>query len=490
MKEEQSERSTREKRRKILLVNNTNPYPARVTRTHSAAQLLKDFDTLINNKDDISIVGRIRSIRIHGGSMFIHIEDESSPIQLFIRKDILGEKQFSKFIDSTDLGDFIEASGKPYTTKRGEKSLLTQKIRIISKTLEPLPEKWHGLSDVEIRYRKRYLDLIVNHKVKDIFIKKSRMISALRIFLEKEGFLEVETPVLQPIPGGAIARPFITHHNALDTNFYLRVAPELYLKRLIIGGFERVYEIARCFRNEGMDHSHNPEFTQVEFYAAYMDYVELMKFTEKLISYIVNEVQGSLELTYQNNKIDFTPPYDQISFIDAISKYGKIDISSDTNENDLKVILKEKKIPFDKSWRRGEMLDEILKKIVRPNLIKPTFVHRYPIELSPLAKKTEDDPNYVERFQLFCGGKELTNAFSEINDPIDQTERFGEQQKSRKKGNDEYHRVDDDFLEALAHGMPPTAGFGMGLDRLANILTDTHNIKEVILFPTLKPKHK
>ncbi|MFC1687293.1 lysine--tRNA ligase [Patescibacteria group bacterium] len=488
MKNTEIERVAREKRRQKLLDNNGNPYPARVDRSHTCGQVLKDFKALSKKGVNVSVVGRIRSIRSHGGSMFIHVEDESAQLQLFVRKDILGEKQFTKLKNTADVGDFLEAVGKPYITKRGEKSILAEKSRIISKTLEPLPEKWHGLSDVEIRYRKRYLDLIVNYDVKEIFKKKCTMISALRSFLDKENFIEVETPVLHPIPGGAIARPFITHHNALDSDFYLRVAPELYLKRLIIGGYERVYEIARCFRNEGMDHSHNPEFTQVEFYAAYMDYKELMKLTERLLSHIVKKVNGSLQLTYQNNLIDFSPPYDRISFIDAINKYSKVSITSKTTENELKAILKRHNISVDKTWGRGEMLDEILKKLVRPNLLKPTFVHRYPIELSPLAKKTEDDDKYVERFQLFCGGKELTNAFSEINDPIDQEERFKNQDENRKKGSDEFHRIDADFLEALSHGMPPTAGFGMGLDRLANILTDTHSIKEVIFFPTLKPK--
>lgn len=486
---EVNERLVRERRLAEIIQKGLDPYPARVNRSHSCHEVLEKFDDLINSSQLITLVGRVRSKRPHGGSAFLNIEDGTDKIQVYARKDELGAEQFTFFLDHVDIGDFIETSGKPYRTQRGEKSLLVEKARIISKALEPLPEKWHGLSDVETRYRQRYLDLIANPEVRAVFQKRALMIRAVRSFLDENGFLEVETPILQPIPGGALARPFSTHHHALDTNLFLRVAPELYLKRLIIGGYERVYEIARCFRNEGIDHTHNPEFTQVEFYAAYWDYNQMMKFTEHFLEHIVLTVQGAQTLPFGAHTLAWSPPYLRKTFTESISEYAKIDIDqfSDVSSLEKEMLSKGFSPPDDGTPTRAKLLDSLLKDAVRPHLIQPTFIYRYPIELSPLAKKTEDDPRYVERFQLFAGALELVNAFSELNDPLDQQERFLEQQKYKDADTD-FHPLDVDFLKALAHGMPPTAGLGLGLDRFLNLLTNTHGIKDALLFPTLRPE--
>jgi lysyl-tRNA synthetase class 2 len=410
-------------------------------------------------------------------------------LQLSFKKNILGDKHYNFFKNLIDLGDFIRVKGTLFTTKVGEKTLEVQSLKLLAKSLLPLPEKWHGLSDVEIRYRKRYLDLIANPEVRVIFKKRSLIIKTIREFLDKEGFIEVETPILQPIPGGAAARPFVTHHNALDIDLYLRIAPELYLKRLIVGGFEKVYEVARCFRNEGIDWAHNPEFTQVEFYQAYADYHDLMKLMEKFFVYLMKKINGGgTKIVYEKNEIDLAPPYERITFRDILMKFGNCDIEQYPDRESMAKKAQELGLEILPSDDRGKIMDEIFKKIVRPKITKPTFVINYPIELSPLAKKMVEDPRYVERFQLIVSGVELTNAFSELNDPIDQRERFVAQQKMREAGDMEAMPIDEDFIEALEHGMPPTAGLGLGIDRLIALLTDSHNIKEVILFPTLKPE--
>lgn len=478
--------STRKTKLKNVIKQGFEGYPSNSKRSHNIKKSISSFSEFSQSNKKIYLVGRIKSIRLHGGSCFANIEDGSGLIQIYLKKDIIGEKTYSYFNQSFDIGDFIEIYGKLITTRKGEKTLNVEKLKLLTKSLLPLPEKWHGLSDIEIRYRKRYLDLISNPDVKLIFEKKSKLISTIRNFLDDNGFLEVETPILQSIPGGANARPFKTHHNSLNMELYLRIAPELYLKKLIIGGFEKVYEIAKCFRNEGIDRDHNPEFTQVEFYAAYWDYIKMMNFTEKLMEAIVMNVNNNINLKFETNQIDFAPPYQKITFKDACSKYGKIDIEK--SNKDLLKEIKSKKIIITKPITRAKLLDEIFKELVRPNLIQPTFVMDHPIELSPLAKKKADNPNYVERFQLVIAQKELCNAFSELNDPQDQEERFKFQEKMRSSGDEEAQRIDTEYIEALAHGMPPTAGIGIGIDRLANILTNTHNIKEVILFPILKSK--
>jgi lysyl-tRNA synthetase class 2 len=468
-----------------------NPYPSKSKRTHTIAAVLRDFDKLFEKKRTVSLVGRLKSARVHGGSSFANIEDESGQIQLFLRKDRLGDKQYLFFKNLLDLGDFVRVKGVLFLTKTNEKTLEVESIKILTKTLGPLPEKWHGLSDTEVRYRQRYLDLISNPQVRAIFKTRSLIVEAIREFLKKNGFMEVETPILQPLAGGATARPFVTHHNALDTDLYLRIAPELYLKRLVVGGFERVFEIARCFRNEGVDWSHNPEFTQVEYYQAYADYNDLMETTEKFFHFLMKKINGgSMKIIYEKKEIDFTPPYKKITFRDIIIREANCDIEEYPDRESMAKKAKEMGLEILPSDDRGKIMDEIFKKVVRPKIINPIFVINHPIELSPLAKKIYNSPRYVERFQLLVAGLELVNAFSELNDPIDQKERFMDQQKLREAGDVEAMEIDDDFVTALMHGLPPTAGLGMGIDRLTAIITNSHSLKEVILFPTLKPENK
>jgi lysyl-tRNA synthetase class 2 len=481
------EKARREKLQKII-AKGVNPYPSKNKRTQTCAQAILNFEKFSSKQALIALCGRLRSIRLHGGSCFANLEDGTGQIQIYLKKDVLGERQYSFFKELVDIGDFIRVKGTLFATRTGEKTLLVQSFKFLAKSLRPLPEKWHGLTDIEIRYRKRYLDLIANPQVRGIFKKRSLIIKTIREFLDKEGFIEVETPVLQPIPGGATARPFITHHNALNIDLYLRIAPELYLKRLIVGGFEKVYEIARCFRNEGIDWAHNPEFTQVELYQAYADYNDLMKFVEKFFVYLMKKMDSHSKIIYGQNEIDLMPPYNKITFRDALMQFASCDIELYPDRESLAKKAQELGIEVLPSDDRGRIMDEIFKKVVRLKLIQPTFVINHPIEISPLAKKISDNPKYVERFQLIVGGLELINAFSELNDPIDQQQRFEMQQKMREKGDLEAMPIDEDFIEALEYGMPPTAGLGMGIDRLTSLLTNSHNIKEVILFPTLKPE--
>ncbi|MFH2136063.1 MAG: lysine--tRNA ligase [Patescibacteria group bacterium] len=491
MEKSTDERLARLEKLKEIRGQKVNPYPASAKRNQTVVQVLENFDKFSANKKMLSLAGRLKSIRLHGGSAFANLEDGSGAIQLFFREDHFGAKPYKFFKELIDLGDFVRVKGTLFTTKTGEKTLEVEALKLLTKTLAPLPEKWHGLSDVEIRYRQRYLDLIANPSVREIFKKRSLIIKTIREFFERDGFMEVETPILQPIPGGATARPFITHHNALDIDLYLRIAPELYLKRLIVGGFERVFEIARCFRNEGIDWSHNPEFTQIELYRAYADYNDLIKMMEKFFVYLMKKTNGGeMKVVYEKDTIDFTPPYPRITFRDILMKFGNCDIEKYPDRESMAKKARELGLDVLPSDDRGKIMDEIFKKVVRPKIINPIFVIDHPIELSPLAKKVPGDPRYVERFQLLVAGMELVNAFSELNDPIDQRERFAAQQKMREAGDAEAMRIDEDFITALMHGMPPTAGLGMGIDRLTALLTNSHNIKEVILFPTLKPENK
>lgn len=466
-----------------------NPYPNPAKRTYTCAKAIQGFEKLTKKQTIIRLMGRIRSIRLHGGSCFAHIEDETEKMQIYLRRNILGKKSYNFFKDLIDVGDIIEVRGTFFSTKKGEKTLLVQSFKLLTKSLLPLPEKWHGLTQIEVRYRKRYLDLIANPQVKFIFQKRSLVIKTIREFFDRLGFIEVETPVLQPIPGGAAACPFKTYHNALDQYLYLRIAPELYLKRLMIGGFEKIYEISRCFRNEGIDHLHNPEFTQIEFYQAYTDYKDMMKVTEKLLSAIIEKVNKKLIIEYEGHKINFKPPFPRLTFREALIKYAGIDIEKYKSDKDLTQKIREfKKEELREKFHRGQILEELYKIFVRPKIIQPTFIINHPIEISPLAKRIIGT-QYVERFQLLvAGGIELVNAFSELNDPLDQEERFHLQERLRKIGDKEAQRFDKDFIEALKYGMPPTAGFGMGIDRLVMLLTNSHNIKEVILFPALRSK--
>lgn len=469
-----------------------NPYPSwggGEEKRQLIASILSDFERLSQREEEICLAGRLRSIRSHGGSTFAHLEDESGKIQIYLKKDEMGEESYKLFTDLIDLADFIKVNGHLFITKRGEKTLLIKKWQLLSKTLLPLAEKFHGLSDVEIRYRQRYLDLLSNPQAREIAQKRSLIIKAIREFFDTEGFLEVETPVLQPIPGGAAARPFVTHHNALGIDLYLRIAPELYLKRLIVGGFEKIYEIARCFRNEGVDHQHNPEFTQIEFYWAYATYEDLMKLMEKFFSYLMPRLGMSMEFEYGDKKVNFTPPYPRKTFRELLIEYAKVDIEEYPDQPSLYDWTKKKKIEVTTKDSRGKIMDEIFKTLVRPKIIQPLYVIDHPVELSPLAKRRADNQEYTERMQLLvAGGLELCNAFSELNDPLDQEARFREQEKLRQKGDEEAQRYDEDFVTALKHGLPPTAGLGLGIDRLTALLTNSHNLKEVILFPTLKPE--
>jgi len=466
--------------------NNVLPYPAKVKRGMLAHDAQETFKELEKTGKKIKIQGRIKTLRVHGGLAFLTLEDGSGLVQIALQKKNL--KEYKLYTSNLDLGDFIEVTGPMFLTKKGEKTLNAQSIRLLAKSILPLPEKWHGLSDVEIRYRQRYLDLATNPEVRNIFIKRGLIVKAIRSVLDDNGFLEVETPILQAIPGGATAKPFKTHHNALNTDLYLRIAPELYLKRLLVGGYEKVYEIARCFRNEGIDHSHNPEFTQVEFYWAYSEYEELMKFTEKLLTTIGKSISKKLEFEFDGKKFSLKPPFKKITFKEAIYKTSKIDIDKITNKEELAKKAKDIGVKVGKGDSYGKILDEIFKKKFRATTFQPTFIVDYPLELSPLAKKKDGSNNTVERFQLIIAGMEVCNAFSELNDPLDQEQRFKSQEKARKEGDEEAQRMDKDYITALSHGMPPASGFGMGIDRLTMLLTNNHSIKEVILFPTLKPE--
>ncbi|OIO45515.1 MAG: lysine--tRNA ligase [Parcubacteria group bacterium CG1_02_37_51] len=466
-----------------------DPYPAQTGDRSFIADVLKNFDVLEKKQNELSLVGRIRNIRLHGGSCFINIQDDSGKIQAYIKKDEVGAKEYEQFANLYDIGDYIYLTGKLFVTKKEERTLLVKKFSLLSKALLPLPEKWHGLSDIEIRFRKRYLDLISNKEVRKVFVTRSKTIKFVRQYFDDLGFTEVETPILQTLAGGAIAKPFITHHNALDTDLFLRVAPEIYLKKLIVGGYERVYEIARCFRNEGIDHAHNPEFTQIEFYWAYQDYQQLMVFFENFLSEMVKEITGDYKITYDEKEYNFQPPFPRLDFKEEIKKRCKLDIDQFKTKFELKDEIEKLGIKTAPEWDRGKMLDELYKKYIREKEAGPFYIINHPIELSPLAKKVSDSDDYVQRFQCVVAGYEIANAFSEINDPVDQDERFKYQAQLRDDGDEEATEYDAEFVEALKYGMPPTAGLGMGIDRVVQLLTNQHNIKEVILFPTLKPKN-
>lgn len=412
MEKSTDERQSRLLKLKEIREQKVNPYPSTNKRSHTIAEVLGSFDKLSAKKKTVSLAGRLKSVRVHGGLSFAHLEDESGKIQMMFRKDTIGDKVYNFFKNLIDMGDFVRVKGALFATKMGEKTIEVESLKLLSKTLAPLPEKWHGLSDVEIRYRQRYLDLIANQQVRAIFKKRSAIIKTIREFFEKEGFMEVETPILQPIPGGATARPFVTHHNALDVDFYLRIAPELYLKRLIVGGFEKVYEISRCFRNEGIDWSHNPEFTQIELYKAYADYNDLMKMVEKFFAYLMEKINGGeMKTIFEKNTIDFTPPYERITFRDILMKLGNCDIEKYPDRESMAKKARELGLEILPSDDRGKIMDEVFKKVVRPKIVNPVFVINHPVEISPLAKKIPEDPRYVERFQLLVGGTELVNAF-------------------------------------------------------------------------------
>ncbi len=472
-----------------LKAQGQDPFPAKSKQTMIVADFLNNFDKLVKSEKKVTLTGRIISLRLQGGSCFLHFRDGSGQVQAFIRKDQIGAEEYQSFKDNFDAGDFAQFSGQAFVTKTEEPTILVDKLEILSKALQPIPDQYYGLKDPDTRFRKRYLDLLVNPEVRKVFDLRSQIIKLTREFFDKQGYTEVDTPILQHIASGATAQPFETHHNALDMNLYLRVAPELYLKRLIIGGYDKVYEIARCFRNEGIDHQHNPEFTQIETYEAYKDYNDYMKLVEEFMEFVVKKITGgSTKIKNGKDTLDFKAPYPRLDFKEALEKALKIDLEK-TADKELMVLAKKAGLPVDSSWGRGKLLDELYKKFVRVNLIQPVFLINHPLEISPLAKKIPGRENYVERFQLVVKTAEMCNAFSELNDPIDQAERFAEQKKLREAGDEEAQGADDDFVEALKHGMPPTAGLGIGIDRLVMILGDIENIKEVILFPTMRPKN-
>lgn len=470
-------RNNRIKKLENIKAAGVNPYPNKSRRDFFISDAIEKFDKLSGAGKEINLVGRIRLIREHGGSTFAQIEDGSGKIQLYFKKDVLGEKQYKFFLNNYEIGDFIEVGGKLFLTKKGEKTLEVNVFRMLAKAINQLPEKWHGLQDLEERSRKRYLDLLANPDAKARFIKRSEIIKKLRDFLDREGFVEVETPILQMIPGGALARPFKTHHNALDIDLYLRIAPELYLKRLLVGGFEKVYELGRCFRNEGVDATHNPDFTMLEFYLAYADYNDLMDLTEKLFKFLV----PAGKIVYAGHEINLKTPWKRITMRDLILREFDLDIEKADQKEINKKLAELGVRPED--GKEARSIDALF-KVIRPKIIDPTFVMDYPVEMSPLASAKEENPKLTERFQLIVGGLELVNAFSELNDPIEQDKRMRRQ--IEKHGEDV--RYDADFIEALEYGMPPAAGWGMGIDRLVALLTDTHNLREVILFPTMRPK--
>ena len=460
-------------------------YPPRFSRTHEIAKVLENFESLQDHQ--VTIAGRLISIRAMGKATFAHVMDGSGRMQIYLRRDVLGEDQYDIF-RLFDIGDFIGVTGTPFRTRTGEATIEVKQFVMLAKALRPLPEKWHGLTDVEKRYRYRFLDMIANPSVRDIFRIRSAAIAALRAFLDKRGYVEVETPILQPIYGGAAAKPFTTYYNVLERQMYLRIASELYLKRLIIGGMDKVYEVGKNFRNEGLSTRHNPEFTVMESYEAYADYNDIMALVEQMVAYIAETVLGTLEIEYQGHRIDLTPPWRRISLRQAILDHTGIDFEAHPDQASLYQRVTEAGVEVSPDTTWGKLLDELLSTFVQPQLIQPTFVLDYPVEISPLAKKKPDNPKLVERFEGFIGGLEMANAFTELNDPLDQYERFRMQMAERAAGDEEAQPMDEDFIFALEHGMPPTGGLGVGVDRLVMLLTDQASIREVILFPQLRSK--
>jgi lysyl-tRNA synthetase class 2 len=464
-----------------------NPFGERFDRSHRLQEITDRFEELENQT--VTIAGRLISKRDQGKACFANIIDQSGNIQLYAKIDVLGEDKYKELLE-LDLGDIVGVTGKVFKTHRGQITVQIEAYKILAKALRQLPEKWHGLKDTDLRYRQRYLDLIVNPEVMATFLKRSKMISTIRRILDGAGFTEVETPVLSVVAGGGHARPFQTHHNTLDLDLTMRIALELYHKRLIVGGFDRVYEIGHCFRNEGIDTKHNPEFTMLELYQSYADYKVMMEITEKIICETAIAVCGTTQISYQGTPIDLTPPWPRISIVEAIKKYTGIDWLQINSDQDAVAAAVKLGIKIDPKSTKGMVLDEICSEFVEPKLIQPTFLIDYPIEISPLAKKMVENPELTYRFELFIFGREMANAFSELNDPVDQRERFMEQAKEKAKGNEEAMVWDEDFLIALEHGMPPTGGMGMGIDRLVMLLTDSASIRDVILFPLMRPVDK
>lgn len=483
-----------------------SPYPHRAQRTHSIASALQAFEEAVLDGDDphdtdlkAILCGRLRSVRTMGKLAFAHIEDEGGRIQLLLRADVLGVDRLKQFEDDFDLGDIVQVEGTLLRTRTGETTLNTSAVRMLAKSISPLPaakevdedgerKTYSAFDNAEARYRERYADLAVNEQVREIFRARARILRALRMFLDNHDFLEVETPVLQPIYGGAAAKPFSTHHNQLHQDLFLRISFELYLKRLLVGGFEKVYEIGRDFRNEGVSLTHNPEFTQLEFYWAYADYHDVMALTEKMVAYVAERVTGSTLVTYQGQQLDFKPPWERCSLSDLVAEYSGIDYRKFPTAEGLAMVMREKGHDPSAGSTRGKLIESLFGECVESRLVQPTFVVDYPRDISPLAKTTENDPETVERFEVFMGGLELCNAFTELNDPLDQEQRFAQMGREYSNESGDGHPMDIDYLQAMRYGMPPNGGFGMGVDRLVMMLTDQRSIREVILFPHLRSK--
>jgi lysyl-tRNA synthetase class 2 len=473
---------------KQLKERGINPFAEeRFERSHLAQEVKDNFSSLEGK--NCKVAGRVLAIRSHGKSTFLDLHDSSGKIQILIREDKVGEERY-ELLPLLDIGDIIGVSGDVIKTKTGEITIEANSFTFLAKALQPFPEKWHGLREPELRYRFRYLDLLVNEKTREIFHKRAKIVQGIRDFLTQKGFLEVDTPMMQPIPGGAFARPFITHHNALDMDLYLRIAPELYLKRLLIGGIEKVFELGRCFRNEGISTRHNPEFTILEVYLAYGNLDDIKKLTEELIHYLTKKVLNSEEIQFKGNTISLRPPFQSYSLYELLKRETEIDWERINNLEEAKKLAESLGVDASTDRTVGDVVLKVLEKVVEPKLIQPTFVEDFPVDVSPLAKRRKEAPHLARRFELFIGGEEIANAFSELNDPLDQRERFMEQMKRREAGDEEAHRMDEDFLLALEYGMPPAGGLGIGVDRLVMLFTDSHSIREVILFPLLRPKEE
>ncbi len=460
------------------------PYGGRYERTHLAAAVVNDFSRLEGQQ--VSLAGRLMAKRGHGKATFADLQDGSGKVQIYLRRDQVGAEKYELF-KLLDIGDILGVQGTVFRTRMGEVTVSVDDFVLLAKSLRPLPEKWHGLKDVELRYRQRYLDLVVNPESRQVFITRSRVIAAIRRYLDERGFLEVETPMMQTIAGGAVARPFVTYHNALGMPLFLRIAPELYLKRLLVGGFDKVYEINRNFRNEGISTRHNPEFTMLEIYEAYSDYLGMMDLTEQLITNVIGRVFAGNTFSYGAYEIDFSPPWTRISMLEAVRRHTGIDFENLSPEEAL-TAAESLDLEFESRPTWGEAVNAVFEEKVQPHLVQPTFIYDYPLDLSPLAKRREDAPHLVYRFELFIAGREVANAFSELNDPLDQERRFKAQLEKREEGDEEAHMFDADYVQALEYGMPPAGGLGIGIDRLVMVLTGAASIRDVILFPLLRPR--
>jgi len=463
------------------------PYAYRYYRSHSAGKIQETFSRLQGEEQSevsISIPGRIKALRVHGKTVFAHLQDESGQVQIYFRANELGEEKFET-VKRLDIGDFLGVKGHVFRTRTGELTIRVEEFTLLAKAIRAMPEKWHGLKDVEVRYRQRYLDILSNEKSRKVFQTRFRIIKEIRNFLDNLGFLEVETPMMQPIPGGAAAKPFITHHNALNRDLYLRIAPELYLKRLLVGGFEKVYELNRNFRNEGISTMHNPEFTMLEIYQAYVDGRVMMELTEKLFIHLVKTLTGGTKITYQGKELDLSTPWQRIAYVEAVKEQTGVEVWQQTPER-LQAVCKEHRLDVPVGASKAELVEKLFENLVEPKLIQPTFIIDFPIELSPLAKQKEGEPALADRFEPYIAGHEFANGFSELNDPIEQRRRFELQVQKRAQGNEEAQMMDEDYIRALEYGLPPAGGLGIGIDRLVMLLTDSPSIRDVILFPQLR----